>query len=189
MFTFRHRVLVRLSLSALTLTVALTVVAPPAMGQATKAAVHTSAAKSTVAKSSASVAPPWRLAYHDAKVTVTVDTSATRKTADGFFKTHLKWAYSTDQAIEHQRTYRTLVEDRLLDCDYVQTKPINATVYDAKGTVVNSFTTPMSDVQYMSWSRRKAGTTNERALTAVCRLLRPAAKTKTKTKTKTSTHK
>jgi len=158
----------------LTFSAALALVAVPILAQTAKKT--TAHAKST-ASVAPSVAAPWRVAYHDTQVTVTIDTSATRKTADGFFQTHLKWVYASDQGIDHnKKSYRTLVEDRLLDCDYVQTKPINATVYDANGKVVNSFTTPMSDVQYMSWSRRKAGTPNERALTAVCRMLRPVSK-------------
>lgn len=183
-FTFSVELLVRSrSISAILACTVAVLTAVPAMGQATKkkAVTHHSTSASP------SVAAPWRLAYRDATVTVTVDTSHTRKTADGFFQTHIKWVYAKDQAIEHHRSYRTLVEDRLLDCDYVQTKPINATVYDAKGNVVNSFTTPLSDVQYMSWSRRKAGTANERALTGVCHLLRPTAKNGTKSGAKSVT--
>jgi hypothetical protein len=144
----------------------------------------TTPARTTVAKPT--VTPPWQLAYYDATVVVSLDTSKTRETPDGFFSTHLRWAYRKDQGIEHGRSYRTLVEDRLLDCDYVQTKPINATVYDANDKVVNAFTTSLSDVQYMSWSRRKAGSTNEKALTAVCHLLRPNAKPKSATSATTS---
>jgi hypothetical protein len=177
--------------------IAMAAVTTPAVGQtssksssATKRAVKKSAKKPATTRNAVAkptVTPPWRLAYHDANVVVSIDTSKTRTTPDGFFQAHLRWAYKKDQGIERDRSYRTLVEDRLLDCDYVQTKPINATVYDANDKVVNSFTTPLSDVQYMSWSRRKAGSTNEKALTAVCHLLRPGSKaTKSSSKSRKS---
>jgi hypothetical protein len=114
--------------------------------------------------------PPWRTAYHDATLTVKIDTSATKKTPDGFYRAHLRWEYAEDQKIEHG-AYRAMVEDRLLDCKKVQSKPLNASAYDANNKVVSSFTTPDDEVQYLNWSQRKEGTRSDKAYTAICATL------------------
>ncbi len=140
-----------------------------------KAGVKSTAKKSTATKTPSSAAvrvqAPWRLAYNDAKLIVSVDTSQTEKLPDGTYRTRMRWMYTTDQKIEGNKTYRLMMEHRLLDCKKVRSKPIEATVYDANGNRVSSFSTPDNELPYLLWGKRTTGTVNDKALIKTCNLL------------------
>lgn len=117
------------------------------------------------------VQAPWRAAYNDANLLVTVDTSQTEKLPDGTYRSRLRWMYSTDQKIEDNKTYRLMVETRLLDCKKVRSKPISAIVYDSNATTVSSFSTPEEELPYLLWGKRTPGSVNDNALIKVCEIL------------------
>lgn len=141
----------------------------------TKTATKTTAKKSTATKATSSAAvrvqAPWRLAYNDSKLIVSVDTSQSEKLPDGTYRTRMRWLYTTDQKIEGNKTYRLMMEHRLLDCKKVRSKPIEATVYDASGNRVSSFSTPDNELPYLLWGKRTTGTVNDKALIKTCNLL------------------
>src|SRR5690606_19414061 len=114
----------------------------PAKKTAAKSTVKKSStakkATSTAAASAAlpKVEAPWRVAYRDANLLVTVDTSQTERLPDGTFRTRMRWKYAKDQKVESNKSYRTMIEYKLLECKKVRSKPIRATAYDADGNPV-----------------------------------------------------
>ncbi len=155
----------------------------PAKGTASKTtakpAAKTSTAKTKAAASqpkkelapAVKVQAPWRLAYNDPQLIVAVDTSQTERLPDGSYRAKLRWLYTKDQKIEDNKTYRMMVETRLLDCKKVRSKPISATVYDANGNKVSTFTTPDDELQYLLWGKRTPGSRNDNALAKSCDIL------------------
>ena len=137
--------------------------------QAQKATLSSSSKASAAARSAA--APTWRQAYTDDRVTVSVDPKGTVKQSDGTYSAHLRWQYATDQPVEHRKAYRTMVETRLIDCKGIRTKPVRATTYDATGKAVSSYDTRPSDMKYLSWAARKAGT-SANSIVGVCKTIR-----------------
>ena len=149
--------------SSLLACLAFVVLATPAMAQSAR---H----KHTKTTSSADI--PWKRVYNDATVSVWIDPTETMRRADGTYTTHLRWAYTSDQEIGRNESYRVMRETRLLDCKEVATKPLSANTYDARGKVVSSFTTSDKDIKYMAWTTRKPGSSSANAFQAVCRSLK-----------------
>ena len=116
----------------------------------------------------------WQAAYSDAGVTVSVDPKQTVRNDDGTYSVRLRWKYAADQQIEHRKTYRSMIETRLIDCNSVRTKPVRATTYDVDGKIVSSYDTRPTDMQYLSWAARKPGSANANALEGVCKTIKPS---------------
>lgn len=110
----------------------------------------------------------WRNVYNDSDVAVSVDTVATKRLADGTFRTRLRWQYSGDKQIGRKQTYRTMVERKLVNCATLGVKPVSAQTYDAAGRPVSSFNTSDRDVKAMDWAKRPAGSSAAKAYAAVC---------------------
>jgi hypothetical protein len=83
----------------------------------------------------------------------------------------MRWKYTNDQKLEGNKSYRTMIEYKLLECKKVRSKPIRATAYDADGNPVSAFSTPDDELQYLMWSKRTPGTVNDKALVRACELL------------------
>lgn len=143
-------------------------------GAQSKAPAKSSAKPAAKAKAAAprvSVQAPWRLVYNDTQLLVTIDTSQVEKMPDGSFRSKMRWLYQTDQKIEGNKTYRQMLETRLLDCKKVRSKPISATVYDADGNRVTEFSTPEDELPYLLWGKRVEGSRNDNALIKACEIL------------------
>src|SRR5688572_12494971 len=75
----------------------------------------------------------WKQTYKDDSVTVWIDTIQTKVQKDKTYKLRMRWRYAMDKRIDGGGIYRSMVEDRYVDCSPVRTKPVTATAFDAKG--------------------------------------------------------
>lgn len=133
-----------------------------------KKSASTSNAKSTSKASTLGMAGAWQSVYSDNEVALSMDTLKTHRLPDGTFSTRLKWQYATDKSIGRNETYRTLVEDRLMNCTLFGSKPVSARTYNVSGKPVSSFTSTERDLKYMDWGVRKGGTSSSKAYAALC---------------------
>lgn len=114
------------------------------------------------------MAGKWNSVYSDNEVALSMDSTHTKRLPDGSFSTRLKWQYATDKSIGRNETYRTLVENRLVNCTLFGSKPVSAQTYSVSGKPVSSFTSSASDLRYMDWGVRKGGTSSSKAYAALC---------------------
>lgn len=133
-----------------------------------KKSTSKSTAKSTSNTSSLGMAGAWHGVYSDNEVALSMDTLKTHRLPDGTFSTRLKWQYATDKSIGRNETYRTLVENRLVNCTLFGSKPVSARTYNVSGKPVSSFTSAERDLKYMDWGVRKGGTSSSKAYAALC---------------------
>jgi len=145
--------------------VAMCVIGTTVQAQAKK---HATPAK----RVAAARATAWKEVYNDQTVTVALNPAATHHEADGSYSTQLRWTYATDQAIGRDKSYRSMVETRLIDCDSIRSKPVRAKTYTAKGALVSSYDTKPSEMTYLSWGKRKPGSASESAIEGACKTIR-----------------
>jgi hypothetical protein len=117
-------------------------------------------------------AAAWTPVYTDESVSVALDRAGTHRRSDGTYDAHLKWTYSKDKAIGRNKSYRTLVERRYLDCTSLASKPVSGDTYDAANSAVSHYTTSARDLTYVDWATRPAGTSGAKAYAGVCAALR-----------------
>lgn len=142
-----------------------------AVSASAQSARHTTrSTRSTTRASSASAA--WTPVYTDDAVTVSLDRTGTHRRSDGTYDAHLKWTYNKDRAIGRNKSYRTLVERRYLDCTSLASKPVSGDTYDAANTAVSHYATSAKDLKYVDWATRPAGTSGAKAYAGVCAALR-----------------
>ena len=144
------------------------VLAVPAGAQ--KAARHTTT--KAKASSSSGQSGAWRSVYSDASVKVALDTTQTKRAADGTYRVRLRWQYPTDQMIGTTHAYRTMVDRKMIDCTTQGIKPVSAQTYDAKGKAVAGYDTPDSQLTQIDWAKRPAGSSAGKAYAAVCGAIR-----------------
>jgi hypothetical protein len=65
-----------------------------------------------------------------------------------------------------------MTETRVIDCNKVRSKSLSAVATNSAGKTVSSFATPDSEIPYLMWSTRKAGTSNANALSKACVMLK-----------------
>lgn len=116
----------------------------------------------------ASARAPWSQVYSDNTVRVWLDSTGTHRQRDGTYSTRLRWQYATDKAIGRNRSYRTMVETRLLDCRSLGSKPVSARTFNAAGRPVSGYDTRPADLRYLSWTARPAGSSSAKAFAAIC---------------------
>jgi hypothetical protein len=151
--------------------VAAVVVAIPAGAQT--ATRHTTKARASSGPARAwSPAGAWRSLYSDASVKVALDTTQTRREADGSYRVRLRWQYPTNQMIGTRHAYRTMVDRKLIDCTTLGVKPISAQTFDANGKSVSGYDTPDAQVKLIDWAKRPAGSSAAKAYAAVCGAVR-----------------
>lgn len=131
---------------------------------------HSTTRKST-SSSAANASGAWAPVYTDDAVTVSLDRTGTHRRSDGTYDAHLKWAYNKNMAIGRNKSYRTLVEHRYVDCKSLASKPVSGQTYDAANGAVSSYTTSPRDLRYVDWATRPAGTSGAKAYAAVCAAL------------------
>lgn len=144
--------------------------APLGAQSARKHTTHKARA-ATHGRSATSGSGAWAPVYTDDAVTVSLDRSATHRRSDGTYDARLKWAYSRNMAIGRNRSYRTLVERRYVDCKSLASKPVSGHTYDAANATVSSYSTSARDLRYVDWATRPAGTSSAKAYAAVCSAL------------------
>lgn len=135
----------------------------------TRRATHTATHKATSSSKSASTA--WAPVYTDNTVTVSLDRPGTHRRSDGTYDAHLKWAYDKDMAIGRNKSYRTLVEHRYVDCKSLASKPVSGETYNAANGAVSTYTTSTRDLRYVDWATRAPGTSAAKAYAAICSAL------------------
>jgi hypothetical protein len=116
----------------------------------------------------------WKSTYKDDSVSVWLDTTQTMVQKDKTYKVRLKWRYAKDKRIDGGGIYRSMVEDRYVDCSPIRTKPITATAFDVKNRPVSSFNIPAAELKTMQWSTRPKGTSSAKAYEATCKALAKA---------------
>lgn len=168
----------RILLPALVVLGATALSAAPVAAQAARkhTNTHTTTRKTTAStrassSRSASTAAGWTPVYTDNTVTVSLDRAATRRRSDGTWDTHLKWAYDKDITIGRNKSYRTLVEHRYVDCKSLASKPVSGETYDAASGTVSKYATSARDLRFVDWATRPAGTSGAKAYAAVCAAL------------------
>lgn len=129
----------------------------------TRAATH-GAPRATHAASAAG----WATVYTDPSVTVSLDRAHTARRSDGTYDARLRWAYAGDKAIGRQKSYRTLVEHRYIDCKTLASKPVSGETFDASNRMVSTYSTSARDLKYTDWATRPAGSPAAKAYAAVC---------------------
>jgi len=147
------------------------VVAIPASAQSAKRHVAKAKTSNSPAKSW-SPAGAWSSLYSDASVKVALDTTQTRREADGTYRVRLRWQYPTNQMIGTRHAYRTMVDRKLIDCTTQGIKPISAQTFDANGKLVSGYDTPDAQVKLIDWAKRPAGSSAAKAYAAVCGAVR-----------------
>jgi hypothetical protein len=145
--------------------------APVAAQAARKHTTTRKTTRKTTASTRASTAAGWTPVYTDNSVTVSLDRAGTKRRGDGTWDTHLKWAYDKDITIGRNKSYRTLVEHRYVDCKSLASKPVSGETYDAASARVSRYTTPARDLRFVDWATRPAGTSGAKAYAAVCAAL------------------
>lgn len=145
-------------------------VAAPLGAQSAKHATRTTHS-TTRRATTASTPGAWTPVYSDDAVTVSLDRSGTHRRADGTYDARLKWAYNRNMAIGRNKSYRTLVERRYIDCKTLASKPVSGQTYDGSDASVSSYTTSTRDLRYVDWATRPAGTSGAKAYAAVCAVL------------------
>jgi hypothetical protein len=128
-------------------------------------------AASTARASSVLSSAGWTPVYTDASVTVSLGRAGTHRRSDGTYDAHLKWAYAKNMAIGRNKSYRTLVEHRYIDCKTLASKPVSGQTYDAADASVSTYTTSARDLRYVDWATRPAGSSGAKAYAAVCAAL------------------
>ena len=113
----------------------------------------------------------WTPVYTDNSVTVSLGRAGTHRRSDGTYDAHLKWTYSRNMAIGRNKSYRTLVEHRYIDCKTLASKPVSGETYDASDASVSKYTTSARDLRYVDWATRPAGSSGAKAYAAVCAAL------------------
>lgn len=163
----------RILLPALVALGATALSAAPAAAQAARkhTTTHTTTRKTTRARAAASTAAGWAPVYTDNTVTVSLDRAGTRRRSDGTWDAHLKWAYDKDITIGRNKSYRTLVEHRYVDCKSLASKPVSGETYDAASGTVSRYATSARDLRFVDWATRPAGTSGAKAYAAVCAAL------------------
>lgn len=126
---------------------------------------------STAKASSVLSSAGWTPVYTDNTVTVSLGRSGTHRRSDGTYDAHLKWTYNKNMAIGRNKSYRTLVEHRYIDCKTLASKPVSGETYDASDASVSKYTTSARDLRYVDWATRPAGTSGAKAYAAVCAAL------------------
>ena len=152
-----------------TLLPALAAVALCAASAGAQSTRHTTRSARPAAR--ASTAATWTPVYTDDAVTVSLDRAGTHRRSDGTYDAHLKWAYNKDKAIGRNKSYRTLVERRYLDCTSLASKPVSGDTYDAANASVSHYATSTRDLKYVDWATRPAGTSGAKAYAAVCQAI------------------
>ena len=128
-------------------------------------------ATTTAKASSVLSSAGWTPVYTDNSVTVSLGRAGTHRRSDGTYDAHLKWAYNKNMAIGRNKSYRTLVEHRYIDCKTLASKPVSGETYDAADASVSKYTTSARDLRYVDWATRPAGTSGAKAYAAVCAAL------------------
>lgn len=128
-------------------------------------------AKTTAKTSSVLNSAGWTQVYADNSVTVSLGRAGTHRRSDGTYDAHLKWTYNKNMAIGRNKSYRTLVEHRYIDCKTLASKPVSGETYDAGDASVSKYTTSPRDLRYVDWATRPAGTSGAKAYAAVCAAL------------------
>lgn len=128
-------------------------------------------AKTTAKTSSVLNSAGWTQVYADNSVTVSLGRAGTHRRSDGTYDAHLKWTYTKNMAIGRNKSYRTLVEHRYIDCKTLASKPVSGETYDASDASVSKYTTSARDLRYVDWATRPAGTSGAKAYAAVCAAL------------------
>jgi len=138
-----------------------------------QAARHTTKrpTQTTAKASSALTSAGWTPVYTDNSVTVSLGRAGTHRRSDGTYDAHLKWTYSRNMAIGRNKSYRTLVEHRYIDCKTLASKPVSGETYDASDASVSKYTTSARDLRYVDWATRPAGSSGAKAYAAVCAAL------------------
>jgi len=138
-----------------------------------QAARHTTTrpTHTTAQASSALTSAGWTPVYTDNSVTVSLGRAGTHRRSDGTYDAHLKWTYSRNMAIGRNKSYRTLVEHRYIDCKTLASKPVSGETYDASDASVSKYTTSARDLRYVDWATRPAGSSGAKAYAAVCAAL------------------
>lgn len=159
------------------LAAAVLMAAPVGAQSARHTTQHTAARRSThatrkthssgAAKSSSSSAG-WTPVYTDDAVTVSLNRSGTHRRSDGTYDAHLKWVYSRNVAIGRNKSYRTLVEHRYVDCKSLASKPVSGRTYDAANATVSTYSMSAHDLRFVDWATRPSGTSAAKAYAAVC---------------------
>ena len=163
-----------------TLVLAACVVAAAAPAGAQAARKHTTATRKTTPKKTASAGKTtavradgaWKPVYSDASVSVALDTTATKHNSDGTYVTHLRWRYSGDQRIGRNRSYRTMLQQELIDCSTLGVKPLAAQTFNAAGKQVSAFESTARELRTMDWAKRAPGSSAAKAYAAVCGAVR-----------------
>jgi hypothetical protein len=128
-------------------------------------------AKTTATASPVLSSAGWTPVYTDNTVTVSLGRGGTHRRSDGTYDAHLKWTYARNMAIGRNKSYRTLVEHRYIDCKTLASKPVSGETYDASDVSVSKYTTSARDLRYVDWATRPAGTSGAKAYAAVCAAL------------------
>ena len=128
-------------------------------------------AKTTAKTSSVLNSAGWTQVYADNSVTVSLGRAGTHRRSDGTYDAHLKWTYNKNMAIGRNKSYRTLVEHRYIDCKTLASKPVSGETYDAADASVSKYSTSARDLRYVDWATRPAGTSGAKAYAAVCAAL------------------
>lgn len=128
-------------------------------------------AKTTAKTSAVLTSAGWTPVYTDNSVTVSLGRGGTHRRSDGTYDAHLKWTYNRNMAIGRNKSYRTLVEHRYIDCKTLASKPVSGETYDAADASVSKYTTSARDLRYVDWATRPAGTSGAKAYAAVCAAL------------------
>lgn len=164
----------RILLPALVALGATALTAAPVAAQAARkhTTTHTTTRKTTSStRAGTSTAAGWTPVYTDNSVTVSLDRAGTRRRSDGTWDAHLKWAYDKDITIGRNKSYRTLVEHRYVDCKSLASKPVSGETYDAASGTVSKYATSARDLRFVDWATRPAGTSGAKAYAAVCATL------------------
>jgi hypothetical protein len=130
------------------------------------AAAHPAAAQTQ--PTALTQAGAWRSIYTDASVKVAIDTSRIAKRSGQTFRVRLRWQYSADQMIGSTHAYRTMIDQKLIDCATLGIKPIAAQSYDANGKAVASYDTSEAQLQELEWAVRPPESSAGKAYKAVC---------------------
>lgn len=146
-------------------------IAVPLAAQSAKHTTTRSTRTSARKPPSASAAAAWTPVYTDDAVTVSLNRSGTHHRSDGTYDVHLRWAYNKSVAIGRNKSYRTLVERRYVDCKSLASKPVSGQTYDAGNVAVSTYSTSARDLRYVDWATRPAGTSGAKAYAAVCAAL------------------
>jgi len=146
------------------------VVAIPAGAQTSSS--HSATRTASRSAKSWSPSGAWRSLYSDPSVKVALDTTQTKRQADGMYRVRLRWQYPTSQMIGTKHEYRTMVDRKLIDCTTEGFKPISAETYDAKGKPVAGYDTPDAQLAQIDWAKRPPGSSAGKAYAAVCGAIR-----------------